>query len=84
MEALPDGGVIEVSTKKVDQNVVLEVVDNGLGVAPEDLPRIFDVSWTTKGASGTGMGLAVSKEIIHRHGGKIKVRTRPAGELFFP
>jgi PAS domain S-box-containing protein len=70
-EALPEGGVIDVRTLLRNDRVVLEVQDNGMGISPDDLPKIFQPLWTTKGALGTGIGLARCKSIVERHGGKI-------------
>ena len=52
-----------------------EVLDTGIGIAPQDLPRIFEPFYTTK-ATGTGLGLAVVRGIIKEHGGRIEVELR--------
>jgi signal transduction histidine kinase len=52
------------------------VADNGCGMSPETQRSIFDAFFTTKGATGTGLGLWVSHEIIHNHHGTIHVRSR--------
>jgi signal transduction histidine kinase/CheY-like chemotaxis protein len=54
--------------------VLIEVIDTGRGIAPEHLPRIFDPFFTAR-SGGTGLGLAVSHSIVHRHGGHIRVRS---------
>jgi hypothetical protein len=57
--------------------VVLEVADDGPGIAPECCPRIFDPFFTTKGVGkGTGLGLASVTGLVHRAGGHIQVRAR--------
>ena len=53
------------------------VSDNGPGIAPEQMSKIFQVFESTKGARGTGLGLAVSQKIIREHGGEISVDSRP-------
>jgi signal transduction histidine kinase len=64
--------------------VELSVEDNGPGVAADLLPRIFEPFFSTKEPNrGTGLGLAVSKEIIERHGGTIRVEPAPAGGARF-
>ena len=65
----------------------LTVADTGGGMSPGTLRRIFDAFYTTKGIGGTGLGLWVSKEIIDRHGGVLKVRSRQqpgrSGTVFY-
>ncbi|MFN0054537.1 MAG: ATP-binding protein [Planctomycetales bacterium] len=63
----PDSGMASVS-----------VIDNGPGISPEQLPQIFNLFESTKGARGTGIGLAVSQKILREHGGSILVDC-PAG-----
>jgi signal transduction histidine kinase len=56
----------------------MTVEDNGPGIAPEVLPRIFDPFFTTKAVGhGSGLGLYVSQEIVHQHGGCIGGTSRP-------
>lgn len=57
--------------------VSVEIADNGPGIPPERLPKIFNIFESTKGARGTGIGLAVSRKIIREHGGEIHVASRP-------
>ena len=52
------------------------VVDNGPGIDEADIPSIFQIFASTKGSSGTGLGLPVSQKIIREHGGKIVVQSR--------
>ena len=64
------------------------VTDNGAGMSPETLGQIFNVFVSTKGAQGTGLGLAVSRKILREHGGDIRATSRPAAgstfEMEFP
>jgi signal transduction histidine kinase len=54
--------------------VVLDVADSGVGIRPDDLPRVFDPFFTTKPPGrGTGLGLAICRDVIREHGGSIKV-----------
>ncbi|HVF51385.1 MAG TPA: ATP-binding protein, partial [Pyrinomonadaceae bacterium] len=73
LDAMPAGGRIDMRETKRDAYVVVEVSDTGHGV-PEGLrDRIFEPFFTTKGPQGSGLGLAVSYGIIHRHEGTIEV-----------
>ncbi len=57
--------------------VVIEIADNGHGIAPEILPKIFDLFVTTKApGKGTGLGLAICQEIAKAHGGTLEVTSR--------
>ncbi|GAB4312383.1 MAG: hypothetical protein Kow0059_02880 [Candidatus Sumerlaeia bacterium] len=71
-------GVVRIRTDLDEHNrrVVVEVSDNGRGIPPEVLPRIFELFYTTKGSEGTGLGLAVTKKIIEEHFGDISVQTK--------
>jgi signal transduction histidine kinase/pSer/pThr/pTyr-binding forkhead associated (FHA) protein len=53
------------------ENICISVEDDGVGISPEQAARIFDLFITSKGAAGSGLGLAVSKKIVESHGGKI-------------
>src|SRR5688572_886406 len=73
IDAMPEGGTLSLTTRTVDDSVVIQVVDTGVGMYPEVRSRIFDPFFTTKGKAGLGLGLAVSFGIIRRHGGNIEV-----------
>jgi len=75
---MQDGGTLAVSTRRADGQVEVAFQDSGPGIAPADLPRIFDPFFTTKGPGvGTGLGLALSREIVLRHGGRLECESRP-------
>jgi signal transduction histidine kinase/pSer/pThr/pTyr-binding forkhead associated (FHA) protein len=57
--------------------VRIAVLDNGVGIDPDKLPELFKPFVSTKGARGTGLGLAVSRKILREHGGDILVQSRP-------
>jgi signal transduction histidine kinase len=62
---------------------VLRVTDTGLGIDPDVLPRLYEPFFTTKGRTGTGLGLAVTAEIVERFGGAVRVDSRVgAGTTF--
>ena len=62
---------IVITTSRVNSSVAIDVSDNGSGIAPRDLKRLFEPFFSTK-PNGMGMGLAISSEIIRRHGGTIQ------------
>ncbi|HET9712734.1 MAG TPA: ATP-binding protein, partial [Pyrinomonadaceae bacterium] len=76
IDAMPEGGTLSLSTRTVNESVIVKVVDTGVGMYPEVRSRIFDPFFTTKGKAGLGLGLAVSFGIIRRHGGNIEVESR--------
>ena len=78
-------GAITVSTEfdPLLRNVILKVVDNGIGIEPDQLPHIFEPFHSSKGQKGTGLGLAVTKKVVEEHGGRIAVQSSPnAGTTF--
>ena len=76
IDAMPEGGTLSLITRTVNESVIIEVVDTGVGMYPEVRSRIFDPFFTTKGKAGLGLGLAVSFGIIRRHGGNIEVESQ--------
>lgn len=72
----PDGGKITVSMKTTEDQMILSISDQGLGIPKQDLPRIFDRFYRvdrarSRAQGGTGLGLAIAKEIIKQHNGFI-------------
>ena len=84
-QAMPDGGrlILKISQNPSDGMVELMIRDFGCGIPADKLPRIFDSFYTTKsgpdesGKGGTGLGLALCRNIIEKHGGKIRVESSP-------
>lgn len=77
IQAAGRAGVIRVRGWREPEAVTLEIEDNGCGIDPEDIPRLFDPGFTTKGAGvGTGLGLAISLQIVRAHGGMLEASSR--------
>ncbi len=78
----PDGGTIVVSSSAEGKdNVLVRIMDNGLGIPEKDLPRIFERFYRvekarTSDTGGTGLGLAIAKELIEAHGGSIRIQSK--------
>ncbi|HYX82197.1 MAG TPA: HAMP domain-containing sensor histidine kinase [Gemmatimonadales bacterium] len=80
----PSGGHVSVELGGSDGRAVFTVADTGIGIAPGDLPHVFDRFWRADSArtrtserAGTGLGLAICKWIAEAHGGTIEVQSRP-------
>jgi signal transduction histidine kinase len=76
IQAMDPQGKIAIRFYPSQDNIVIEFVDSGPGIATNILPKIFDPLFTTK-QHGTGLGLATCKNIIEGHGGKIYVKNNP-------
>ena len=75
-----NGGTINVSSEENSENVTISISDNGVGIKPENITKLFNISEviTTKGTAeetGTGLGLLLCKEFVEKHGGKIWVES---------
>jgi signal transduction histidine kinase len=77
LEAMPEGGDLVVSLRRVGADVVLTVRDQGRGMAREEQRRVFE-PFQSSSAMGTGLGLAIVYRIVREHGGDISVRSAPA------
>ena len=77
-QAMPEGGLLTIETgvRELGPWGYARIGDNGCGIAPEHLEKIFDPFFSTKGTAGTGLGLAVSYGIVENHGGQIEVASR--------
>lgn len=76
IQAMPQGGTIEINIKSDHDDIVIEFIDSGIGVPEEFVDKIFEPLFTTK-QKGTGLGLASCKNIIEQHNGKISVKNNP-------
>jgi len=81
-EAMPDGGVVTVGTRSLDDRVQLTVSDTGPGIPPEERGQIFDTFYTTK-SGGTGLGLPLVRQICLAHGGDVEYQDNEGGGSTF-
>jgi signal transduction histidine kinase len=76
IEASPEGATVRIGARRDGSHHVIEVRDEGPGIPADVLPKIFDLYFTTK-ADGTGVGLAVTNQIVEAHQGRIDVDSAP-------
>jgi two-component system NtrC family sensor kinase len=76
IDAMPEGGTLTLRASRSGPRVLVQVIDTGIGIPPENMTRIFDPFFTTKDVGrGTGLGLAVCYGILSDHGGRLDVRS---------
>lgn len=81
VDAMQSGGVLDLSIEKSPEaEVTIRIGDSGCGIPQEDLNSIFELFFTTKGEKGSGIGLWVTKGIVDKLSGKIKVSSSTSGE----
>ena len=81
--AMPHGGTLSISVcdaSSAGNDVLLTVEDDGVGIAPKDLPKVFDAFFTTRTTVGTGIGLFVAKQFVEGHGGRISIESDSESE----
>jgi len=76
IEAMPEGGKIEIRTFQKEENVYIRISDTGIGMTEEVRKKVFEPFFTTKPFSNTGLGLSMSYGIIKRFGGEIEVESK--------
>lgn len=77
-EGTPYAPTMSISTKRTQEHVEIRIRDNGAGIPPEIVDKIFNPFFTTKSTDqGTGLGLALSNDIVREHGGTIRVESEP-------
>lgn len=76
IEAMQDGGVVSISTERIDSGVEIRINDEGVGIPNEDLQRIFEPFFTTR-ERGSGLGLSISYKLIEAHDGDIWASSSP-------
>jgi len=81
MEAMPNGGALTANLSDKDDWVLIRIRDEGMGIAPGDLEKVFEPFYTTKGiGKGTGLGLATTYGIVKMHRGQIDVKSNTKPE----
>jgi PAS domain S-box-containing protein len=77
--AMPAGGILSLSVDDAEDSsdgIVLTFEDDGVGIAADDLPRVFEAFFTTRSTIGTGIGLFVAKQFVEGHGGRIEIESK--------
>lgn len=78
LQAMPDGGALDIAVKASDMSISIRISDSGYGISPEDMQKVFEPFFTTK-ARGTGLGLALCKKIVEEHHGTIGIESSKTG-----
>lgn len=77
LHAMPDGGTLKVAAVRHESGIAIEVTDTGVGIAPEDLDRVFDRFRKGSTSTGSGLGLTISRNLVEAHGGTIAMSSTP-------
>ena len=84
----PAGGRVTLAARRDAQEVTISVADTGAGIAPDDLPHVFERFWRadkvrSREAGGAGLGLAIARQIAELHGARLDVQSEPGrGSIF--
>jgi len=76
VQAMPEGGQLDIETKVVKEELAISVADTGVGIPPENLDKLFEPLFTTKSKS-IGLGLTLAKTLVEGYGGRIEVESVP-------
>lgn len=82
-DSMPNGGTVRIVVREHEQEVTVEVHDQGTGIEPQDLERVFDPCYSTKGEQGTGLGLSLVRGFALRSSGDIRAESSPKGTTFY-
>jgi two-component system sensor histidine kinase BaeS len=77
LRAMPDGGALTVRTAPNGRGAIVDVVDSGVGIAADELDRVFDRFHKGSTSRGSGLGLTISRDLVHAHGGEIEMTSTP-------
>jgi signal transduction histidine kinase len=72
----PQGGSVAVSVEPAEGRIAVKVADTGAGIAPEELPKIFDRFYKGAASRGSGLGLTIARDLVGAHGGEIRADSR--------
>lgn len=76
IDAMPDGGVLTIQTREIGhEGIEISVHDRGTGIPPENLDKVFEPFFSTKGQLGTGIGLWVARQLLEKRGGTISLQS---------
>ena len=78
LEAMPDGGKLQITLQKTDAAATISVRDTGAGISPAELPHVCEPRYTTK-PHAHGMGLAVTRSVLAEHGGRVRMEAAEPG-----
>ena len=82
INAMNSRGVIDISVKKNENSVIIDIADTGTGISDEEKEKLF-IPYFSKRDDGTGLGLAIANKIVTDHGGRILIRdNNPKGSIF--
>jgi len=78
----PGGGEVIINVQEEGQRLLVRVIDDGIGISPDDLPYVFDTAYQAPHTgslrrAGSGLGLAIVKRIVEQHGGQIRIHSQP-------
>ena len=85
----PEGGSVTINASTMDNSLIFSIADNGIGISPDDLPRLFEKFYRgsqreARAQHGTGLGLAIVRSIAERHGGRVWVDSKLGkGSMFY-
>lgn len=82
-DSMPQGGTVRLVVREHGQEATVEVHDQGFGIAPQDLERVFEPSYSTKGEEGSGLGLSMVRGFALRSSGDIRVESSSQGTTFY-
>lgn len=78
IEHTPKDGSVSIITQQEKNNALIEISDTGVGIEEKDLPHIFDRFYKGEGASGSGLGLSIVKDLVKQHSGRIEIESTGA------